>query len=65
MHNDAYAHDVQMFNACLTPGVLQLTALRKRRRVEKIKSLGSTLWDHATRTISIPEDYQQYAMVMT
>lgn len=45
----------------------RLTALREKwRRVEKIKSLASASWDHATRTISVQEeDYQQYAMVMT
>jgi len=44
----------------------KLTALGERwQRIEKMKSLGSASWDHATRTISMrEEDYQQYSMVM-
>ncbi|XP_062228055.1 uncharacterized protein LOC133926238 isoform X2 [Phragmites australis] len=42
----------------------RLTTLKERwRRIEKMKAIGSTSWDHATRTISMREDdYQQYAM---
>jgi hypothetical protein len=52
---------------CVADVQRRLTTLREKwRRVEKIKSLGSVSWDHATRTISIrEEDYQQYALVMT
>jgi hypothetical protein len=42
MHNDAYAHDLQMLNACLTPGCYNDNK-EKKGGIKKRKEGGKTM----------------------